>query len=249
VMVLARQWAENAHRADLAAVAQARAIAQLRAAVVDSLSGTQGSRKPDERPGDAGISGTQGSRKRGRPRKTKAATVTEIDELTGQRMAELTMQQKGMTGRQVRNYLSLLTLPPEAQALAEAARISEKALRPLTSLRGKKAQVDLVRSLATGEMTPSQVKAEADRLKSKLRKKAREETREGDGGARAYTRFVSLPFAAGELPDPVEVAEQVARLPERKRAHVLESARRYVSFLQGVFEAVETLLQPVTNDT
>ncbi len=162
--VLARQHAENAHRRDLSAVARARAIARVMQVTSEEFSGTRGSPKIGATSDTGDFSGTQGSpKKRGRPK----ARVSEHDlhDLTGRRLAELTG--KGMSGRMVRNYLALLTLPPEAQAMADAAGLSEKALRPIVALGNPAEQIRLVRALAAGEMTPAQVAAEVKRLARK----------------------------------------------------------------------------------
>ncbi len=164
--VLARQHAENAHRRDLSAVARARAIARVREVLAQEVSGTLGSRNVSSASVDDAVSGTQGSKNQGgRPRLFGTTTVSELDNLTGRRLAELTG--KGMSGRMVRNYLALLTLPPEAQAMADAAGLSEKALRPIVALGNPAEQIRLVRALAAGEMTPAQVAAEVKRLARK----------------------------------------------------------------------------------
>lgn len=234
--VLARQHAENVHRRDLSAVARARAIARVMQVVTQDFSGTQGSPKTPATPGKGDFSGTPGSRKkRGRPR----ATVSEHDlhDLTGRRLEELTG--RGMSGRMVRNYLALLTLPPEAQALAEAAGLSEKALRPIVSLDDPAEQVRLVRALAAGEMTPAQVTAEAKRL-------ARKADKERGPARRTLSRFrSSLRFAvSGDLPDPREVAAELARMRPERRAEVVAAARRYADFLEAFLEAAEGRFSP-----
>jgi hypothetical protein len=157
------------------------------------------------------------------------------DDLTGQRLAELTG--KGIGGRMVRRYVALLSLPPEAQALAEAAGLAERALRPIVSLDDAVGQVRLVHALAAGEMTPAQAAAEAKHLKEPKQVQKR------DIAAVAIARFrASLRFAAsGDLPDPVGLADQIARLPSKKRNEMLDWTRHYVSFLQAVLEAGERL--------
>lgn len=222
---LARQQAENVHRADLSAMARARAIQRVREAMTQEVSGTA-----------PRVSGTSGSRNLGgRPRHLDVTTVSQLDDLTGQRLAELTG--KGMSGRMVRNYLALLTLPPDAQALAEAAGLTERALRPIVSLDDPAEQVRLVQALASEEMTPAQVAAEVKRLKQKGR-------REKSDAARILTRFrSSLRFAAGDLPDPTTLVAEAAHWSSKKRSETLDWARRYAAFLRAFLEAGEGLFE------
>ena len=230
--VLARQQAENAHRRDLSAIARSRAIVRVRETVKDEISGTDGSWGTEQQAGEGSFSGTGGSCEGAERRHP---TENELDDLTGQRLAELTG--KGIGGRMVRRYVALLSLPPEARALAEAAGLAERALRPIVSLDDAAEQVRLIHALAAGEMTPAQAATEAKHLKEpKL-------VQEKDIAAIAIARFrASLRFAAsGDLPDPVGLADRIARLPPKKRNETLDWTRRYVSFLQAVLEAGERL--------
>ena len=139
----------------------------------------------------------------------------------------------------MRLYLALLSLPPEAQALAEAASLGERALRPIVSLDDAAEQIRLVRALAAGQMTPTQVATTAKRIKRQT------ETQGKDSGtSRALARFrTSLRFAASaDLPEPDRLVAQIAQLPPKKRREVLGYARRYLSLLQAVLEAGEPLL-------
>ena len=257
--VLARQQAENTHRADLSAVARARAIRRVREAVQDghrlgtaSSQGIAGMQPASPRGDFSGtVSSQETSPLRGRPH----AEIGEhdLDNLTGQRLAELTG--KGISGRMVRRYLALLTLPPETKALAEAANLSEWALRPVVSLDDSETQLTLVQALATGEMTPAQVTAEVKRLRGacpacpdRTRGKPAEGPKgtqtEEDHAASAVARFrTSLRFAAADdLPDPTCLATQIAQLPPKKRREMMNWARSYVSFLQAVVDAGEGFL-------
>jgi hypothetical protein len=99
----------------------------------------------------------------------------KLDDLTGAKLAELTG--RGMSGRMVRQYLAPLTLPVKAQELAEAAGLSEKALRPIVSLASPAEQIRLVHALAEGTLTPGQVKREVARLKGQERPPASTATR------------------------------------------------------------------------
>ncbi len=232
---LARQQAENVHRADLSAMARARAIRQVRGAVEERLLGTRGSWESADTATSEGLLGTRGSWEQDADTPPPPLDSNALDDLTGQRLAELTG--KGMSGRMVRHYLALLTLPPEAQALAEAASLSEKALRPIVSLDDPAEQVRLVQALASEEMTPAQVAAEVKRLKQKGR-------REKSDAARTLTRFrSSLRFAAGDLPDPTTLVAEAAHWSSKKRSETLDWARRYAAFLRAFLEAGEGLFE------
>jgi hypothetical protein len=236
--VLARQQAENVHRRDLSAVARARAIARVRQTMAAHPSGTTGSQPMAVATDQGGVLGTNGSPPIPSIQGLAGAEVSEheLDDLTGQRLAELSG--RGMSGRMVRYYLALLTLPPEAQALAEAASLGERALRPIVSLDDVTEQIRLVHALAAGEMTPTQAASEAKRIKG-----GKETRREESGTARALTRFrVSLRFAADDLPEPAHLAAQIAQLPPQKRREMLDCARRYLSLLRAILEAGEPLL-------
>lgn len=240
--VLARQHAENAHRADLSAVARARAIRQVREAVQSEC--FQGTASSQEMPGAQpfsllqDLSGTASSQEilpqRGRPQ--IQISEHDLDEHTGQRLVELTG--KGMGGRMVRHYLTLLTLPPDAQALAEAATLSEWALRPVASLTDPERQIRLVHALASGEMTPAQVAAEVKRLKQKGRQ-------EKSSVAHTLTRFrSSLRFAAADdLPDPAALAAEAVQWSPKKQSETLDWACRYAAFLNAFLEKAKEELQ------
>jgi hypothetical protein len=207
--VLARQQAENAHRRDLSAIARARAIARVREAVVQGASGTSGSWEG-----------------------TGAGTLAEneLDDLTGERLAELTG--KGMSGRMVRYYLALLSLPPQAQALAEAVGLAERALRPIATLDNPDRQIRLVHALAAGEMTPTQAAAEVKACKVPGEQPIEDHLARSVAGLQA-----SLRFAAGDLPEPARVATRAAQLPPKKRAEIVAQARRYAAFLNAFLAA------------
>lgn len=236
---LARQNAENTQRQDLAVIARARAVAHVRDIVAQEETGrflgTQGSQKPAT--DDVATSPPPGSgkRKRGRPRKAKVISSRDLDRLTGERVAEVTG--RAMGDRMVRNYLRLLELPGDVQALAEAADLSEKALRPLTRLTGTHAdlQLKLAKQLAAGQLQPAQV---ASRVSEALSPKKRLTK------AQRLRRFVtqfrgSVSLARGKLPDPVEVASRIANLPADEQADVMATTRRYADYLLQVLQAAE----------
>ncbi|MDY7075299.1 MAG: hypothetical protein SXV54_00100 [Chloroflexota bacterium] len=118
--------------------------------------------------------------------------------------------------------------PARAQEMAEAAYLTERALRPIVSLSHMPAdQVRLVRALAEGTLGPAQVKREVARLKGQERPPASTTTR----------FWKSLRFAAGDLPAPDFLAAEIALLPEEKRRETLHRIRRYAELLEAVMEA------------
>ncbi len=56
-------------------------------------------------------------------------------------------QENNMTDRRVRQYVALLTLSPEAQELAQQARLTESSLRPIVSMKDRASQLAAVREL------------------------------------------------------------------------------------------------------
>lgn len=85
----------------------------------------------------------------------EAPSSNELDGMVGQRVGAVTGAT--ISGRMVRNYLALLTLPSEAQELAEAADIPERQLRPLVRLDAPQEQVNLVRRIVREKLTGAEV--------------------------------------------------------------------------------------------
>ncbi len=73
--------------------------------------------------------------------------------------------ENGMSDRRVRQFVALLTLSPEAQELAQQARLTENALRKIVGIKDTASQLAAIRKLAH----PSQRKIETSR-KSRVRK-------------------------------------------------------------------------------
>jgi hypothetical protein len=132
----------------------------------------------------------------------------------------------------VRYYLALLSLPPQAQALAEAAGLAERALRPIATLDDPDRQIRLVHALAAGEMTPTQAAAEVKACKVPGKQPIEDHLARSVAGLRT-----SLRFAAGDLPEPARVATRAAQLPPKKRAEIVAQARRYAAFLNAFLAA------------
>jgi hypothetical protein len=221
---LVRRQAEDAHRRDLPAIARARAVARLREAVAEELSGTTGSCEG----GGADRGNAPGTIGSWDDAAARAPGENDLDDLTGRRLVEWTG--KGVSGRMIRYYLALLSLPPAARDLAEAAALGERALRPIVSLDDPAEQARLVHALAAGEMTPAQVRREARRLGEKHVE---------SHPARALVRLRAGLHYARDLHDPALMAARIARLPPKKRDELLDLACRYAAFLQAVLEAVE----------
>lgn len=69
-------------------------------------------------------------------------------------------KENGMSDRRVRQFVALLKLSPEAQELAQQARLSENALRQITGIKDSLEQLAAVREL----IRPSQKKTTAHSL-------------------------------------------------------------------------------------
>ncbi|MCB0156360.1 MAG: ParB N-terminal domain-containing protein [Anaerolineae bacterium] len=129
-----RQEAENAARVDLPAMARARSIKR----ILDRLNIEMGTRVPGENT-------------------IKLPSQRELQIEVGQRVKSFTG--RAITDRMVRNYLSLLNLPPEAEDLAEAGQLTEKQLRPVKSLRTDEEQISMVRRIVEEKWSGSKVLA------------------------------------------------------------------------------------------
>jgi ParB-like chromosome segregation protein Spo0J len=210
---VARQYAENVHRKDLSDIAKARAIAGVRAVVEQ----------------EAAVSrGTSGS----------MPTSVQLDEMAGRRVAEVTG--RGVSGRTVRHYLVLLSLPPEARRLAEAAKLSERSLREIATIKDDEAQVRLVTQLAREAVTATEAAEEARAIKAAERHSRGGRPRSDDALKKALRRFrSSVGFAAGDPPKARDLAQQIVALPDKKRSEVVELAAAYAEYLVGVLEALE----------
>jgi len=91
----------------------------------------------------------------------------KLADMVGQRLGTITGA--AMSGRTVRNYLALLTLPLEAQELAEAASIPERQLRPLVRLDVPREQVNLVRRIVREKLTGSEVEQAVEVLRAQYK--------------------------------------------------------------------------------
>lgn len=117
-----RQEAENAARVDLPALARARSMQRIK----ERLNLELGTRVPGENT-------------------IRLPSQRELQVEIGQRVKSFTGRTIG--DRMVRNYLALLSLPIEAQDLAEAAQLTEKQLRPVIRLRTDAEQLAMVRRI------------------------------------------------------------------------------------------------------
>jgi ParB-like chromosome segregation protein Spo0J len=212
-----RRCAEMVHRGDLPAIARGRAIARLEALINGESSETSGV------PAGALTHGE-------RARRGYQCNQGDWDRRTGRRLEELIG--RGISARTRRHYLSLLSLPPEAQAVAEAADLSEAALRPLLSLDDRAQQILLVHALALDQMTPEEVRREVGCLIGG-------EERMGEQGVYAPPGGVgpTWRFADEELPDPEQLAADVANLPLEEQVRVRDAAHRLLTFLRALLEA------------
>ena len=163
--VLARQQAENLARRQLPAVAQARALQRAKQAFRQLFQDALGS--------PANLDGLIEERLGAPSEELRERIVREfglgeriptghqLDDLVGLWLASVG---KRISGRMVRNYLALLTLPPEVLELAEAAGIPERTLRVIRALPDSAAQVELVRKVAVEGLSPEETKRAAREL-------------------------------------------------------------------------------------
>jgi ParB-like chromosome segregation protein Spo0J len=133
-VVRRRQEAENAARQDLSAIARARAIARIK----ERLNFELGTRVPDS-----------STIKLPSQRDLQTAVGQEVKLFTG----------RAISDRMVRNYLSLLNLPPAVQDLAEAANLTEKQLRAVTRLDSEAEQLALLTQIIDQELSGRTVTA------------------------------------------------------------------------------------------
>ena len=147
--VLARQQAENLARLKLPAVARARALARVKEALEALFE--EAAQNPDDLDGViARRWGQMPSELRNKLAQAglgiRIPTGNELDELVG---IWAGLGGNPISGRMVRGYLAILTLPPEALQLAEAAAIPEMTLRPIVALDDPSLQIELTRRVVT----------------------------------------------------------------------------------------------------
>ena len=133
-VVQRRQEAENAARQDLSALARARSIRR----IYDRLNLELGTRVP----GKTTIILPN-------KRDLQKAVGQEVKSFTG----------RAISDRMVRNYLRLLDLSSELQDLVEAAQLTEKQLRPVTSLKLEAEQAQVIQQIIREKLSGSAVMA------------------------------------------------------------------------------------------
>jgi hypothetical protein len=119
--------------------------------------------------------------------------------------------------------------------VAEAADLSEGALRPVVSLDDRAQQNHLVTALATEQMAPVDVRREVRRLTDKSEPNGEDQRQSPYGDVTGSLRLLD-----GELPDPAELAAEVARLSVEEQERLWDRARRLVAFLRSFLEAEGT---------
>jgi hypothetical protein len=127
-----RQEAENAARVDLPVLARARSIQRIK----ERLNIELGTRVPGENT-------------------IKLPGQRDLQVAVGQRVKSLTG--RAISDRMVRNYLTLLSLSPEAQDLCEAAHLTEKQLRPVMRLKTDEEQTTTIRRIVEEKWSSRQV--------------------------------------------------------------------------------------------
>jgi len=234
--VLARQQAENLARWQLPDVAQARALARVKEAFRQLFQDALGS--PDNvqelvraRLGPVPEELREKMARLGLGK--RIPTGNQLDDLVGQWLGSAG---KGISGRMVRNYLSILRLPPEALELAEAASIPEFTLRIIRSFPDPEAQVKLVRMVAAQGLSPQDTKRLAAELaagKKKTRQKPLAE-RLGKGLLRLARQLEDM--------SETDLSELARQLVERED---YEPIRRAISTLRRLWEAMQEVQKPL----
>jgi len=148
---LDRQMAENAARMDLSAIARARAIQHLWRQVERVFHDTLVSGKSVRVETQGEFRDTPVSRKAKRGRPEAEVTYDQIDAEVARHIKAVTGQET--SGRIIRNYRRLLTLPPQVQELAEAGGLTERQLRAVCALDDPAAQLDLVKAIITQSLS------------------------------------------------------------------------------------------------
>ncbi len=215
-----KRHAQNVHRSDLSAVARARALHSVEELLREEHLVAAAP------PGDSlGHGRDEACGRMHRRRAWNKRISRRLQEMTG----------KGMSARKLRHFRGLLTLPPEAQALAEAADLSERSLRPVVSLDDCTQQARLVHTLALGEMTPAEAEQEVRRLIGK-----EEPTEDTMRDVFSGDLCSSFRFPDGALPDPSDLAAEMAQLPFEEQARLQDEAHRLLFFLQSFLDAGST---------
>jgi len=129
-------------------------------------------------------------------RGSETLSSNELDGMVGQRVGAITGTT--ISGRMVRNYLALLTLPPEAQELAEAADVPERQLRPLVRLKTPQEQVELARRIVWEGLTGTEAERAVEAILQPRAGRARGER-----------------VVVGEAPAPSTELQWVARVLPR----------------------------------
>lgn len=162
--VLTRQQAENLARLRLPAVAQARALARVKDGLRNLFQGAL--RAPEEPEGLI-------TEKLGEVPEEFASRLVkwglgeripdsnELDDIVGEWMG---IVGKSITGRMVRDYLSIPNLPHEALELAEAASIPVATLIPIIGLNDPTRQLELTRKVVAEGLSARQTKRAARQL-------------------------------------------------------------------------------------
>ena len=158
LLVRARQVAENAMRRGLSAIARARAFAEVKRAIEREFLGTKVPEKSTGSHNEREFPGTRvpekSAKQRGRPR--LMVTSHDLDDLVAQQVGAVTG--RPVTGRLVRNYLRLLTLPAEVQEIADAGHLPEKLLRHLFKLSDRPdLQREIVRKAVAERLSAREV--------------------------------------------------------------------------------------------
>ena len=139
--------------------------------------------------------------------------------------------ENNMTDRRVRQYVALLTLSPEAQELAQQARLTESSLRPIVGIKDSARQLAAIRELM--HPTPPKLKVhqplQAGRSSKAIRKTHRREN-ERKPRARATNSLGILTKQSTRLPNHNKTESQQRKEGTvRKMQRLLALARSFTA--------------------
>ena len=233
--VLARQQAENLARWKLPAVAQARALKRAKQALQQLFQ--------DALDSPANLDGLIEERLSALPEELRERIAREfglgeriptshqLDDLVGLWLASVG---KRISGRMVRNYLALLTLPPKVLELAEAAGIPERTLRVIRALPDPAAQVELTKKVAVEGLSPEETRRAARKLGAEKR-----ETRQRPFLERWGSHLLSLSRQIENM-GQADLSRLARELVERKEYERIYRALLSLGRLLEAIREVET---------
>ncbi len=149
---LQKQLAENIDRDDLTAIEKAQAFRRRREELLGTTvpNNSSGSWIPPD------LLGTVVPARSGRP------TLASFGKMTTREADDVIGREYNLRPRAIRNYLALLALPPDIQELAQHARLSGRALRPVVKLQDPAAQRHMLKAIVQKGLAGEEAQDVAD---------------------------------------------------------------------------------------